>query len=90
MGGRGVGVGNRGCVGGEDRGKYDLVGVGRREAKNNPGGGANSDLPAPVGLNARSTNSYELCPSAILLWKSLGFQTFSDLEKSAEIFPHHC
>lgn len=55
------GVGNRGSVGGEDRGKCDLLGVGRREDKNNPGG-ANSDLPAPVGLNARLINSYELCP----------------------------
>lgn len=33
------GVGNRGSVGGEDRGKCDLLGVGRREDKNNPGGG---------------------------------------------------
>lgn len=71
---RRAGGGNWGCVGEEERGKYDLVGVGRREAKNNPGV-QTLNLTVPVRSNARLITCYALCPSAILLQANLGLPT---------------
>lgn len=48
---------------------------------------ANSDLTAPLGLNARLINSYKLCPSAILLRAKLGLPDFLRFRKQCGDIP---